>query len=403
MYDRVLAVEPGHPDALCLSGLLYLDLGQMDEAGRRLVAAVEAAPSSQMARAGLGTYQLKVSDWRGAVETWGSVVQSTPAEPAALRNLGLALKNVGRFEDARGAFRKALELQRGLGRTPISVDRTTNLSKLRHDRDQYRTLAARYPEREDFGVMARAFNDEIAKHPGKGAFEAIATDGGFGARLGAVYNRLVFEPNVVFPSVVISPIGPQDPDAGHYVFDDFLTGDALLALRKICEESTIWFEAKDHGGHVGTYFDEGFDHPLLLRIAEAVLAQCPEILKDQRLRQIWAYKYAPTGEGTRMHADQASWTLNLWISDPGPAAAGGGLVMSDVLPPDNWNFDRYNGDQHAIEAWLRESGANFHAIPHRPNRAVLFRSNTFHRTEPFDFPEKFQARRVNISFLFGPT
>ena len=40
-------------------------------------------------------------------------------------------------------------------------------------------------------------------------------------------------------------------------------------------------------------------------------------------------------------------------------------------------------------------------IPHRCNRIAIFNSDLFHRTDDIAFRDAFEARRVNITLLYG--
>jgi len=40
-------------------------------------------------------------------------------------------------------------------------------------------------------------------------------------------------------------------------------------------------------------------------------------------------------------------------------------------------------------------------IPHRANRAVIFKSDLFHKTSDCRFAEGYLNKRINISLLFG--
>ena len=40
-------------------------------------------------------------------------------------------------------------------------------------------------------------------------------------------------------------------------------------------------------------------------------------------------------------------------------------------------------------------------IPDRSNRAVLFHSNLFHKSDKVRFEEGFENRRTNVTMLFG--
>jgi len=54
-------------------------------------------------------------------------------------------------------------------------------------------------------------------------------------------------------------------------------------------------------------------------------------------------------------------------------------------------------------AWEEEEvaagGVDF--VEYRQNRAVVFVSDRFHRSEAFDFPDGRSAPRVNLAMLFG--
>ena len=100
-------------------------------------------------------------------------------------------------------------------------------------------------------------------------------------------------------------------------------------------------------------------------------------------------------------------TFNFWIA---PDAANlepesGGLIVYDREEPAEWNWMQINREKSRpeirarIEAYL--DGAPEIVIPHRSNRAVMFHSNLFHKSDRFHFSDGFESRRINISLLFG--
>jgi hypothetical protein len=54
-----------------------------------------------------------------------------------------------------------------------------------------------------------------------------------------------------------------------------------------------------------------------------------------------------------------------------------------------------------VHEFLRQTGAKRTTVPHRANRAVIFKSTQFHRTDKFRFKSDFLSQRINISLLFG--
>ena len=189
--------------------------------------------------------------------------------------------------------------------------------------------------------------------------------------------------------------------------DDLLTPATLAALRAYCLESTFWFDFHHANGYLGAFFEDGFGAPLLLQVAEELRTRFPRIFRDHRLTQLWAFKYDSTLDGIELHADIAAINLNFWITpdvsnlDPD----SGGLVVWDKEAPPHWGFDEFNtstaAGQQRIREFLRDSGAQAVRVPYRQNRAVLFNSDLFHRTDTIRFAEGYDNRRINVTMLFG--
>ena len=89
-------------------------------------------------------------------------------------------------------------------------------------------------------------------------------------------------------------------------------------------------------------------------------------------------------EGIGIHADEAAVNVNFWITpdeanlDP----EGGGLVIWDKAAPLEWDFAKFNADESAAYDFLAKSGRQGRSrVPYRANRAVIFDSNLFHKTD----------------------
>ncbi len=88
-----------------------------------------------------------------------------------------------------------------------------------------------------------------------------------------------------------------------------------------------------------------------------------------------------------MHADRAAVNVNFWISpdDANCDPKSGGLEVFKAEAPAAWNFGRGNNEPEAIERVLDEQGGGSITIPHRSNRAVIFDSSLFHKTDDCHF------------------
>jgi hypothetical protein len=190
------------------------------------------------------------------------------------------------------------------------------------------------------------------------------------------------------------------------VVDDFLTPDALESLLAFCLESTIWSSAYHPYGRLGSQFQNGFNCPLLIQIAEELRDALPRLIKDRYpLRHMWGYKSGPTLPADAVtHADFAAVNVNFWVTpdeanlDPG----GGGMVIYGVEAPLDWDFHMYNSRlEEAIVPYLRRQQAGVVAVPYRQNRAVIFNSDLFHGTSELNFREGYEHRRINVTMLYG--
>ncbi|WP_191843476.1 hypothetical protein [Catellatospora chokoriensis] len=192
---------------------------------------------------------------------------------------------------------------------------------------------------------------------------------------------------------------------GLVVIDDFLSPQALQALRRFCEESTVWSGNRYADGRLGAFFFAGFNCPLLLQIADELRVQLPEVIgRRHPLRQLWGFKNSPNlPADSTVHADFAAVNANFWIT---PESANldpdsGGLVVYDVAAPLSWDFGTYNESLEYIRRYLHERQARAVTIPYRQNRAIIFNSDLFHATAQIRFRPEYENRRVNITMLYG--
>ncbi len=100
-------------------------------------------------------------------------------------------------------------------------------------------------------------------------------------------------------------------------------------------------------------------------------------------------------------------TFNFWITpdDANQMPDSGGLIVYAKDQPYDWDWIRYNAEKNTpavkqeIAAFLAD--AETITIPYRCNRALLFHSNLFHKSDRVHFKDGFENRRMNVTMLFG--
>jgi tetratricopeptide (TPR) repeat protein len=195
----------------------------------------------------------------------------------------------------------------------------------------------------------------------------------------------------------------QDSHPKMVVIEDFLTPAALEKLRRYCAGSTIWRRNYD-AGYIGATPEDGLACPLMAQIAEEIRTTFPQMIGSHPFRYLGAFKYdSELSTGTNTHADNSVVNVNFYIA-PDEANLDpecGGMDIWDVSAPPGEEMRRYNGDEALARDFLKRSGARMTRIAHRANRAVIFKSDLFHKTSDCRFREGYLNKRINVSLLFG--
>lgn len=422
LYDRVLAIDPGHGWASYFRGVLAEEAGELETARALFVTACSAPDAVPQFLVTLGNLDLSRGDAENAAASFRLAIAKRPDFAAAHTGMSLALKHLGRLDEAAEAVARAVQLRRGwTGAGPASgfVDpaeaaamRRTNRVKLRHDIAQLRylrTLGRVEPEIEPIiggleTLLARcaALPDDVAIVELSQADVALTR---------YAYNRAIYiAPAPRLAGVALNADAFAAADAActsaptaFAVVDSVLTPAALASLQRLLIESTLWFEVKDHGGHLGAYFEEGLACGLTAQITDELHALLPRTLGGRRLAQLWAYKYQQGMAGTELHADVGAVSLNLWVT-PDSAnlepESGGLEILPLALPPD-WDFRRMNVERDGLRRFAAGSGVAPVRIAYRCNRMVVFGARLLHRTAPGRFAEGYPNRRMNVTFLFA--
>lgn len=187
------------------------------------------------------------------------------------------------------------------------------------------------------------------------------------------------------------------------VLEDFLTPEALEKLRRYCAGSTIW-KRNYEAGYIGATPEDGLACPLMAQIAEEIASTFSAILSAHHFHYLGAFKYDSTlSTGTNTHADNSAVNVNFYIApdEANRDPESGGLDIWDVAPPPGEDMCIYNGSEVVARDFLEKSRARLTRVPHKANRAVIFKSDLFHKTSDCHFREGYLNKRINISLLFG--
>jgi len=421
-YRKAIALKPDYTEAHYNLGNTLQELGRSQDAEASYRKAIALKPDYADAHSNLGITLRELGRSKDAEASYRKAIALKPDYADAHSNLGVTLQELGKLEDALVQYKKSFELVRG--KNPVDPQhksfRLISKAKMEHDIEQFEYLAASGYESEKFQALVnvyKAVSSEI-NWPTNEA-EIIPLTDKYRKLLMDTYNRSIHvleAPELSGPTLSntldIEKITENyfKHDFGLTYFDNFLTPVALDSIRHFLLGNTIWFDFFHGGGYIGAYLRDGLACPLFFQIAEEMRTTFPEIFKDHRLKQLWAYKYDSRAykndsplKGINAHADYAAVNVNFWVT---PKAANlnsssGGLVVYNTEAPLEWDPNTFNNDTEKILEHLEDNNDEKSIIPYNENRTVLFNSNLIHETDKFEFKEGYENRRINVTMLFG--
>lgn len=388
-YEQVLAAEPGDAETLNNLANIRRATGQFRDALPLYDQALKLAPNIAEIWSNRAAALSELQRYGEALESADRALRLRADLAEAWNNRGDALRELGRLDEALAAFDGALTHKAAY---PAAWN---NRAKLLCE-------MGRVSEGfESFRRSSRlAYGDDALQDPKTDFDEAQAR---YRSRAGAAEGPRVSTSALQTALWADSAAAEWQASRPQLtVIDQFLTQKALDALRRFCWSAPIWRRAYD-AGYVGAFPETGFACPLLAQIAEELQAGLPAIFGDHALRYLWAFNYDSRGSGTHVHADEATVNVNFWITpdEANRDPEHGGLVVWDAAAPADWNFTQFNADVGLMEDHLTRQGAKARHISYRSNRAVIFDSSLFHKTDHFTFGQEYCERRLNITLLYG--
>lgn len=411
-YEDARRHRPQSADLLNNLGVVYKEKGDLDHALTHYQQATQLSPEHAEAHHNMGVVLKDQGKLEEAAHAFQHALNLKPTYANAHYHLGLIFLWQQRKEDALACFQRSADLtyNQGQGVAPPFVTK----ARLKHDAEQLDYLSAHVPSipfPQDYQDTLRATSANRTQETSDSIFVQLTLQEQ--KCLAPSFHKLLYvRPTDVVSGKAINPdLDVAAIEAQYYstqpeamFVDNLLTQEALTELRAFCLESTIW--KRDYpNGYIGTFLANGFACPLLLQIAEELRTRFPRLFQHHQLVQAWAFKYDSALRGLNMHADAAAVNVNFWIT-PNEAnrnSGNGGLVVWDKEAPNHWDFAEYNNDKnrYKIQEFLEQSEAKPITIPHRQNRAVIFNSNLFHKTDVIDFQDKYESRRINVTLLYG--
>jgi len=450
VFDRALQAHPQHTALLCNRGNVLQRLGRQQDALVSYDLALAAEPDNPVVLCNLSNALNELGRYEEALARAERVTHAHPRHAQAWVERGSALKLLDRTTDAVASFEKALALEPGLvsahtslaatvlsdkeadtprvieaGRKSLAVYlqatfnapslRRTGLSlsafRLKHDVQQAAWLQQHghdVPGLRGFLATGSVLLQQVPNPAQAGTVHASAAEL---ARL----QEFLCTPwiHATPPSLpdVLNPGNDWGALEAAYLagtpeiltIDNFLAEPALQAFQDFAHASRVW-HGEYANNYLGAFANRGFNSPLHLQLARELKQRMPRVFKDYLLTQLWGFKYEPAvTRGINVHADFAKVNLNFWIapSEHNLDPESGGLKVYDVPAPADWTFEQYNADSTLIYEFLKRHDAGCVTVPHRCNRAVLFNSALFHETDTIRFVDRYEARRVNMTYLFG--
>ena len=431
-------------ERLVADAIAHHKAGRLDEAEAAYRAALVISASHAVIMHNLGVVVAAQGNFRSAINHFDDVIAAEPRYASAYYNRGVALQEFGQSSEAirdfgracalepghydahralgflwlaageRGRaldhFARTYELRRGEDRTGMAAKSLTcsTREKLLHDSEQFRFLSGRRRDGQRFETLARMYGEVAKEFPE----EVTSLSDKQLDMLGGDYNTAInicgaseLSGRAVSEWLDVEAITRRfkEHETGVVMFDDLLSPQALVAIKRYLLESMIWHDFSHIGGFVAAYLEDGLACPLLLQIVDELRSTFPELLGRHPLTQAWAFKGLEPRAAIDAHADDAVISVNFWVT---PDVANlnpnrGGMAVCRVPPPVGWQVRDYNADKDWAVTFLAHNVAETLILPYRENRAILFESRLFHRSDMPEFALGYENHRINMTLLFG--
>ena len=448
LYKEALKTNPNHFESIYYLGTLLAQTKRFNLAKPLLHKAIQIQPNYADAHFNLGIVLRELGKHQKAKSCYEKAIQINPNYAGAHNNLGIVLDELGEYQKAITCYQEALKLksdfvgaQANISNIYISqlddsekaisesyktlkmhheaskfINQRISLYRLKHDVQQAKYLSSKNYKINGIEKFQKIGNEILSrKENGRDNDNSnkkiLLNHDEINSLLPFYKASHIYQTSKISESCINPHKNWHDVEEQYFnspkqiiYIDNFLSDEAVKELRTFCLVSKVWNREYENK-YLGAFSDRGFISPIHLQIAINLKQKLPKLFGQHKLGGFWAFKYDSTlGKGINIHADFAIHNLNFWITPDkyNNEKNTGGLKVYDAPAPEDWTFHKYNNiNADEISKFLNDNNAHCTNIPYKFNRAVLFNSAYFHETDKINFKNKYEARRINITYLFG--
>ena len=113
IYERVLEVQPEHPDAIHFMAIMAHQQGQQEDAVRLMTRSIELVPDNAGFHSNLGNLMFACERFEEAEQAYRRAIELDPERPDVLNNYAVLCKGIQRYPDSEQLFLRAIALAPG--------------------------------------------------------------------------------------------------------------------------------------------------------------------------------------------------------------------------------------------------------------------------------------------------
>ena len=404
-FDTLASDAPVPPEVHIELGTAWAGLNRVPEAIAAFRAALSAGPPALEAVRGLLKIHVNAGDGAAVEALTGQYAEIMDTDIDCVLLRGLHQLQCSHLDTARHFLMTCHDMNVQRGDALALLHWPVPEPRLRHDYEQLELLNRR-GKLNASGKNALAVLTPYYRQSGDTG-RIFAPEGAEGEALRKALCDIHHLPESPFQGAALQVNDYRTIEAQYaadkmVVIDNFLMPQALIELRRFCEEATIW-KTYYRTGYTGAFLTRGFSSPVLLAIADQLKRVMPSVIGDAPLLQAWGFKYDQRLQGINTHADFAKINVNFWVTPDASCldSTTGGMVIYNRPVPNSWTAADYNSNSGKLKTFLRVHNAESRRVPYRENRCALFDSSLIHVTDELHFKPGYDNRRINVTLLYG--
>ena len=193
----------------------------------------------------------------------------------------------------------------------------------------------------------------------------------------------------------------QSTEIPHKVIDNFLAPELAVALHHELMSSQMWRTKNPVSRHLHNAQPRT---PTAISLVQALDKDVSIRLGEEtQVRDYWSLLYTKNTDGN-VHADFGDLTLTYWLTPNrhNTSTETGGLILYDVVRPPELPVNRYlTAGSESIEYVKTRTEGKHVTIPYAWNRAVIFDSRHFHKSDSPSFKlDNIECMRMSFTCTF---